>query len=404
MPYAEAMARYGTDKPDLRFGHGDRGRDATAFARVRRSRRSARLVADGGVVRGFVRAGRRRATRARISTSSCDQAKQLGGGLTWVQRDGRRRRSELASRRLGEDALRAGARRCRRDGRATLLLLAAGPADDDRRSCSAQLRLQPRAGSRTCSTPSNARSSGSSTSRCSSGTREDKRWYSMHHPFTAPHDEDVDKLESDPGEVRAQGLRPRAQRHRRSAAAASVSTTRRCRRGSSRCSASATRRPGALRLLPRGARVRHAAARRHRARPRPHRRDALAARASIREVIAFPKTASAVDLMAGAPSPVDAKQLRELHIRCADSRSTCRRPSMQAARSPLPEDGRRDAVRFATTRTSSTSNRCSTSTSAPRATTCSSTATAQASSSVDRVVGQLAGADARRLQARATPT
>jgi aspartyl-tRNA synthetase len=31
-------------------------------------------------------------------------------------------------------------------------------------------------------------------------------------------------------------------------------------------------------------------------------------------VIAFPKTAAAVDLMSDAPSPVDPKQLRDLHL------------------------------------------------------------------------------------------
>jgi len=41
----------------------------------------------------------------------------------------------------------------------------------------------------------------------------------------------------------------------------------------------------------------------------------LAGESSIREVIPFPKTTQAVDLMCDAPSPVDPRQLRELHIK-----------------------------------------------------------------------------------------
>jgi aspartyl-tRNA synthetase len=40
----------------------------------------------------------------------------------------------------------------------------------------------------------------------------------------------------------------------------------------------------------------------------------LANEPTIREVIAFPKTQQAVDVMTSAPSPVDERQLKELHI------------------------------------------------------------------------------------------
>jgi aspartyl-tRNA synthetase len=41
----------------------------------------------------------------------------------------------------------------------------------------------------------------------------------------------------------------------------------------------------------------------------------LCGESSIRDVIAFPKTAQAVDLMAGAPSTVNPRQIRELHLK-----------------------------------------------------------------------------------------
>ena len=43
----------------------------------------------------------------------------------------------------------------------------------------------------------------------------------------------------------------------------------------------------------------------------------LAGAPSLREVIAFPKTAKAIDVMVDAPTPVSEQQLRELHLRVA---------------------------------------------------------------------------------------
>jgi aspartyl-tRNA synthetase len=46
----------------------------------------------------------------------------------------------------------------------------------------------------------------------------------------------------------------------------------------------------------------------------------LAGEATIREVIAFPKTQEAADLTFNAPSPVTEEQLAELHLRLREER------------------------------------------------------------------------------------
>jgi aspartyl-tRNA synthetase len=143
---------------------------------------------------------------------------------------------------------------------------------------------------------------------------EDGRWYAMHHPFTAPLDEDIGKLEDDPGAVRAQAYDL-------------VLNGSEIGGGSIRIHDAAlqARMFQRLGITDDEARLRfgffldaltYGTP--------PHGGIALGVdrivailcgEASIREVIAFPKTANALDLMAGAPSPVDAKQLRDLHLR-----------------------------------------------------------------------------------------
>jgi aspartyl-tRNA synthetase len=143
---------------------------------------------------------------------------------------------------------------------------------------------------------------------------EDGRWYSMHHPFTAPRDEDVDRLESDPGSVRAKAYDLVLNGSEIGGGSVRIHDAALQARIFQRLGISdeeAKLRFGFfLEALEYGT--------------PPHGGIALgldrivailAGESSIREVIAFPKTANAVDLMAGAPSVVDAKQLRELHLK-----------------------------------------------------------------------------------------
>ena len=68
LTYAEAMARYGIDRPDLRFGLEIQDLTEPASARAA-SAASSEAVATGGVVRGFAVPGARRARSRKESTA-----------------------------------------------------------------------------------------------------------------------------------------------------------------------------------------------------------------------------------------------------------------------------------------------------------------------------------------------
>ena len=143
---------------------------------------------------------------------------------------------------------------------------------------------------------------------------DEKRWVAMHHPFTAPCDEDLPMLQTNPGKVYAKAYDMvlngvelgggSIRIHRRDVQNAifeAIGLT----------DEEAQEKFGfMMQAFEYGA--------------PPHGGLAfgldrmimlMAKRPSIRDVIAFPKTQNANDMMSEAPNLVDDKQLRELHIR-----------------------------------------------------------------------------------------
>jgi aspartyl-tRNA synthetase len=306
MSYADAMAKYGSDKPDLRFGLEIH--DLSDVFKDSEFRVFKQIVGDGGVVRGFAVPGGNKYSRSQIDLI-VDQAKQMGfTGLIWV-RPGAPPVSSVKA--LSEAALRPALDKAR-VGADDLLLMAAGPAENTSKLLG-QLRLAI-AKKENLLDPEKFEFLWVTDFPLLEYHEEDQRWYSMHHPFTAPHDDDVDRLERDPGAVRAKAydlVLNGSEIGGGSVRIHDAALQARIFRRLGITEEEATLRFGFfLEALEYGT--------------PPHGGIALgldrivailAGESSIREVIAFPKTANAVDLMAGAPSPVDAKQLRELHLR-----------------------------------------------------------------------------------------
>ena len=195
MAYADAIARYGSDKPDLRFGLEIH--DLSDAFRDSEFRVFKQIIAGGGVVRGFAVPGGNRYTRSHLD-GLVEQAKQMGfTGLIWVRPGS----PPLSSVKALSEATLVPALAQAAAGPEDLLLMAAGEPDGTSKLLG-QLRLAI-ARKENWLNPEAHAFLWVTDFPLLEYHEEDQRWYSMHHPFTSPLDEDIDKLESQPGAVRA---------------------------------------------------------------------------------------------------------------------------------------------------------------------------------------------------------
>jgi aspartyl-tRNA synthetase len=307
LTWADAMLRYGSDKPDLRFGMEIR--ELTDVLGHSGFRGFAQAAAEQGAIRGFVVPGGAGASRKQLDAWA-EVARRYGAaGVLKLERENGALSFQVKNA-LTEGELAAAAERLgMADG--DLALIAAGKTGTVATALGA-LRLEV-ARERQMIPAGEHAFLWVYEFPLVEWNAEENRWDAMNHPFTAPDPRDVARRESDPASVRSRGydvVMDGIELGGGSIRIHDAETQQRCFRLLGISPEQAENRFGFLMSA-----LRHGAP--------PHGGLAIgldrlvmlmAGAPSLRDVIAFPKTASATCLMTDAPSAVDPRQLRELGI------------------------------------------------------------------------------------------
>jgi aspartyl-tRNA synthetase len=311
LAYDEALLRYGSDKPDLRFGL--ELVDVSSLFATSEFQAFAQAISGGGVVRALRIPGAGGMSRKELDDLSAE-AKQAGAkGLVWVK--------------VNPEGLQSPVAKFLQPASGPLLsALGAAPGDlllmvADAPAVAATVlgRLRVELARRfDLIPPGRDVFAWIIDFPLVEWNGDEKRWDAVHHPFTAPRDEDLPLLESDPGRARAKAydlvlngqeaaggsirIHQQAVQERLFALIGMEKEEARARFGFllDALEFGAPPMGGIAFGLDRLTAV-------------------LVGQESIREVIAFPKTQKGTCPLTDAPAPVDARQLRELGIRVVES-------------------------------------------------------------------------------------
>ena len=303
LTYQEAMDRFGSDKPDLRFGM--ELADVTETFRESDFRVFAKTVSEGGVINAFAVPGGAAMSRKELDGLVQEARSRGAGGLVWLLFQGSEVRSPVSGHIASDELERVRAETGARDGDVVLIVgdrpsRANVALDGLRRLMAERMSLVP---------PDTWSFAWITDWPLFMWSEESETWTYAHHPFTSPASDDLD-----PATARARAYDLTLNGWELGGGSIRIHDPDLQRRVFEVLGIGAEEADEKFGFLLRSFRYGVP----------PHGGIAfgldrvaalIAGKDNIREVIAFPKTQSGLDPLTGAPSEVSEEQLRELGLR-----------------------------------------------------------------------------------------